>query len=224
MLDWNEVVRDLNNRGSRGLPDKVITEIATHLEDSYEQLRLEGLGEAEALESVLRSVADWRSLNRAIRTSRHTWYAINERTGQLWIPGLATLLATNLVFLAFTRASMTWFPNTGPTGAYLVWLSMQPFIGAFGAHLSQSAGGLRTARVIASLFPSIVTAGFGLFLIPVTLFFDRNTWASAHPALFMTRGVVWLAANGIGLLCGALPFLGLGSLRANSIVPRTTQP
>jgi hypothetical protein len=223
VLDWNEVVRERNDRGNRSLSEEVIAEIATHLEESYEHLRLQGLGEAEAVESALRSLADWRSLNRAIRKSRHAWRIINQRTSQLWIPGLATLLATNLLLLVFMRAGMAWFPKTGPAGAYLVWLSTQPFIGALGAHLSQRAGGLRTARLIAGLFPSIVTAGLGLFLMPLTFLLDRNTWASAHPALFVIGGVVWLAPAAIGLFCGALPFLELRTLTSESILPRTAQ-
>jgi len=212
----------MNKHDGRGLPDEVIAEIATHLEDCYEELRLQGLEEAAAIERVFGSLTNWHDLDRSLRKSRQPWRTINRRTEQLWLPALATLVATNLLLMAFTRASIAWFPRTGPVGIYAPWLATQPLIGALGAHLSRRAGGLRTARLIASLFPSIVLLGLGVFLVPVTAFLERNVWATAHPVLLVVNGLACLTPIGIALLCGALPFLELSSL--DGILPRATQP
>jgi len=221
--DWKKIVREKGTRGERPLPEDVIVELASHLEDCYEELRLQGAGEAEALEHVLCSV-EWQDLSSSIYGSRHRWCAINQRTQQLWLPGLVTLLAANLLLMAFAHASENWIRGAGPAGAYLLWLATQPLIGAIGAHLSRRAGGLLRARLLASLFPSVVIVGLGLFLVlPACLLFESNTWAAAHPISLVLRGLGWVAPAAVGLLGGALPFLENCGFEGSGLSLRTTR-
>jgi len=215
--DWKKIVRDLDAREDRPWPDEVIAELASHLEDSYDEFRVQGLGEHEAAERVLSSLPEWRRLNHAIQSARYTWRTMNRRTEQLWFPALVTLLAANLLLMVFARAISFWFPNAGPTAIYVPWLVTQPFVGAFGAHLSRRAGGLRSARVLAGLFPSIVIAAVGLLLIPASVFLERNVWAMTHPVLLVLGGLAWQVPVAVALFCGALPFLEIGGLGANSV-------
>jgi len=215
--DWKKIVHELNAREDRPFADEVIAELASHLEDSYDEFRLQGLGEHEAAERVLSSAPEWRRLNHAIQSARHTWRTMNRRTEQLWFPALATLLAANLLLMLLARVILFWFPNAGPTAVYVPWLATQPFVGAFGAHLSRRAGGLRSARVLAGLFPSIVIAAVGLLIIPVSVFLERNMWAMTHPVLLVLGGLAWQAPVAVALFCGALPFLEIRGLGANSV-------
>lgn len=213
----------MNIRSDRRLPDEVVAELASHLEDLYDELRLQGFAEAEAVERVLSSERDWRELSFAIHRTRHAWSTVNQRTQQLWFPALTTLLTANLLPMVFARASRARFPTAGPLALYLPWFATQPFIGALGAHLSRRAGGLRSARLVAGLFPSIVIAAVGLLLIPASIFLERNMWAMTHPVLLVLNGLAWLGPVGVALFCGALPFLELGSFGANSVKPGMSQ-
>lgn len=216
-------MREKRTRGERPLPEDVIAELASHLEDCYEELRLQGAGEGEAVEHVL-GLVEWQDLSSSIYGSRHGWRAINERTQQLWLPGLVTLFAANLLLMVFGRASESWIRGAGPAGAYLLWLATQPLIGAIGAHLSRRAGGLPRARLLASLFPSIVIVGLGVFVVlPACLLFESNTWAAAHPISLVLRGLAWVAPAAVGLLGGALPFLENCGFEGNNLSLRTTR-
>jgi len=216
--DWSELVGKLSRQHGARLPHEVVKELAAHLEDSMEKMRLEGLAEAEAITSVLDSV-DWRRLDRAIRRSRDGWRSINDRTMRLWIPAMSALLAATLLPMIFLRAGSAWFAAAGPAGVSLAWLALQPLIGALGAHLSRRGGGLRSDRLLAGLFPSMVMLALGLLLVPVMLFMEKNAWASAHLLRALLSGVGWSAAATAGLLAGTLPFLGIKGLEARRATP-----
>lgn len=223
MHDWKKIVREKGTPGERPLPEDVLLELASHLEDHYEELRLRGASEAEAVERVLDSV-EWQDLSSSIDGGQHAWHSINQRSQQLWLPGLVTLLAANLLLMAFAHASESWIRGVGPAGAYLLWLATQPLIGAIGAHLSRRAGGLLGTRLLASLFPSVVIVGLGVFLLlPASLLFESNAWAAAHPISFVLRGLAWVAPAAVGLLGGALPFLKDCGFEGNDLSLRTTR-
>jgi hypothetical protein len=206
-----------------GQTSEVVAELATHLEDSYEALRLHGVGEAEAIERALGEFGDSCQLARAVHRAKRPGAWINDRTKQLWLPGLANLAAANLLLMALTSTSLqprlvaerstAWFPGLALVAAYLPWLSSQPLFGALGAWLSHRAGGGRATRLCAGLFPSIVMLACWGLLIPVSVTVEKNAWAIGHPAFVALGALVWVAPAMMGLLLGSLPFLGVRRFR-----------
>jgi hypothetical protein len=187
--DWSSRVRErLGAEPIPGQTSEVVTELATHLEEFYEALRLRGVSEGEAIERALGELGDPVQLTKAIARAKRRGVRINERTKQLWLPALASLAAANLLLMALTinslqprlvvERSTAWFPGLALLAAYLPWLSSQPLLGALGAWLSHRAGGNRAARLCAALFPSIVMLGCWSLLVPVSVAVEKNTWAS----------------------------------------------
>ncbi|HXQ26887.1 MAG TPA: hypothetical protein VN822_10800 [Candidatus Acidoferrales bacterium] len=226
MPDWKKLVHERMN-GGNAVPapnDEVVAELAGHLEDCCEALRAEGVGEQEAVERAIGEAADWRALARKIRRAQRGPGGMNERTRQLWLPGLASLTAGNLLLMALSYASLhprmvaeratTWFPGLALMAAYMPWVAAQPLVGALGAWLSHRAGGGRAMRLCAGLFPSIVMlACWGLF-IPATAAVEGPKWVTQHPVYFVLGAVAWVAPATMGLLLGSLPFLGIRDLRS----------
>lgn len=224
--------------GAESIPaqmDDVMAELASHLEDCYEMLRAQGLNEDEAIARAFEEFGDSRQLARGIRRAKGPEGQMNERTKQLWLPGFASLTAANLMLMALTCASlqpplvversMAWFPGVALTAAYLPWLSTQPLFGALGAWLSYRAGGGRTMRLCAGLFPSIVMLACWGLLIPASAAVEKHAWAIRHPGIFMLGAFVWVAPAMMGLLLGSVPFLGIRdfrTLRAESQRPVRT--
>jgi hypothetical protein len=223
--DWNALVRE--RLGSVGAAheqqvecDEVVAELAGHLEDSYEASRGEGVCESEAVARAFDEVADWPALARSIHRAKRgpgDTYKMNGRSRQLWLPGLASLTAGNLLLMALSYAiqdprllaerSTAWFPGLALMVAYMPWIAAQPLVGALGAWLSRRAGGGRVTRLCAGLFPSLVMLGcWGLF-VPVSAAIERHSWALRHPLYVALGAFAWVAPAMMGLLLGALPFL-----------------
>jgi hypothetical protein len=201
----------------------VTTELASHLEDCYETLRAQGESEAEATARALDEFGDSTRLVRKIRRARRAEGQMNDRTKQLWLPGLASLTAANLLLMVLTytslqprlvaERSMAWYPGLALMAAYLPWLYSQPLFGALGAWLSRRAGGGRAMRLCSGLFPSIVMLACWALLIPATAAVERHAWAMSHPIVFVLGAFVWVMPATIGLLLGSLPFLGYWNFR-----------
>jgi hypothetical protein len=214
--------------------DDVTTELASHLEDCYETLLAQGVSEGEAIARALDEFGDSRRLSCEIRRTKRTDGQMNDRTKQLWLPGLASLTAANLLLMVLTYASLqpqlvverstVWFPGLALTAAYLPWLSSQPLFGALGAWLSRRAGGGRAMRLCAGLFPSIVMLVCWGLLIPASAV-EKHAWAMHHPIFLVLGALVWVMPATIGLLLGSLPFLGYWNFRgfdpASSCAART---
>jgi hypothetical protein len=218
--DWSaRVLERLTAEQIPGQTSEVVAELAAHLEDFYEDLRLQGLSEAEAIGRTLREFGDSRRLARAICRAKRRDARVNQRTKQLWLPGLASLAAANLLLMALTITSLeprllierstAWFPGLALAAAYLPWLSSQPLFGALGAWLSHRAGGCRAVRLCAALFPAIVMLVCWGLLIPVSVTVEKNVWAIGHPAFLALGALLWVAPAMMGLLLGSLPFLGI---------------
>lgn len=224
--------------GAESIPAQmsdVTTELANHLEDCYESLRAQGVSEAEAIARALDEFGDSRRLACKIRRARRTGGRMNDRTKQLWLPGLASLTAANLLLMALTYTSLqprfvaerstAWFPGLALVAAYLPWLSSQPLFGALGAWLSRRAGGGRAMRLCSGLFPSIVMLVCWGWLIPASAAVEKHAWAMNHPIFFALGALVWVVPATIGLLLGSLPFLGYWNFRgldaASSCAART---
>ena len=63
MPDWKALV--LERMESLGLStaqeEEIVSELADHLEDCYEEFRMQGVCQSEAIERSLKQVADWPS-------------------------------------------------------------------------------------------------------------------------------------------------------------------
>lgn len=199
-----------------------MAELASHLEDCYEELRAQGACESEAIERALGEIGDSRQLTREIRRIKAGGCSMNPRTKQLWLPGLASLTAGNLVLMALTSISLgprvvversaAWFPGLALMTAYLPWMVAQPLIGALGAWLSHRAGGRRTVRLCAGLFPSIVMLACWGILIPATAAIE-HAWVMRHPIHLVLGALAWVAPATFGLLLGSLPFLSVANFK-----------
>jgi len=72
MPDWRKLVR--KRLSSAELPDgkreDVVTELATHLDETHEHALSKGLTRSAAIKLALQEVADWRVLAAAIDAAR----------------------------------------------------------------------------------------------------------------------------------------------------------
>ena len=161
MPDWNAIVRDRPLR--LDLPAKeqqeVVSELASHLEDLYEEQMRKGISEPEARENVTGEIVRWRKLAKDIHSAKLRKGMMNARTKQLWLPGLVSL-ATSMVFLMIlVQISMQprYLGRSPLQMVLLPWLALLPLCGACGAYLSH--GGYRWTRLAAGLFPTITEVG-----------------------------------------------------------------
>jgi hypothetical protein len=217
--DWQKFVRDRLDLGSldRAQQDEIAVEMAAHLEDFCEDRRGGDSLDPQAASLAHDQVSNWNTLSRRIRRAKRVRHAMNDRTRRVWLPGLASLTAGNLLLMALSCASMhprmvnarstAWPPEFALMAAYAPWVAAQPLVGALGAWLSKRAGGGRIARLWAGLFPSIVMLACWGLVIPASAALDGHVWAVRHPAYFALGAFLWVAPAAMGLLFGCLPFL-----------------
>ena len=211
MPDWQKLVR----RRLSGLTldaaekDEVQAELATHLEESYEVFRAEGLPEYEAVQRTLAQVADWKDMQRKIDSSRIAKDTMTNRVTQLWLPGLLTFaLSMGLLELVQKFGPRPIILNldkgTPVLMLYTSWLLILPLAGALGAYLSKRAGGSVRMVLASSIFPVLPFAVVFLIAIPVGLVIGHNLAHHIVTAAFFTMGLGWVLAPGATLFAGGL--------------------
>jgi hypothetical protein len=223
--DWAALVR--SRLGDIGVaPDErelVVVELAAHLEDAFELRRAQGLQEAEAVRVALDEVTGWKKLSRKIQQAKRQEEIMNDRTRQLWIPGLVCF-ATSMIWLMLLQ-----FTGVKPYPLqlgfltlpifYLPWLACLPIFGGLAAYLSRRAGARRPVIFVVTLFPSIMFLVSMLFwVVPVTLFFSSKDPAKAFILAHFSVGTVvgillLLSIPAVPLLLGAFPFLRVAKAR-----------
>jgi hypothetical protein len=215
MRDWESLVEQ-HLTGLALEPTEraeVIAELAAHLADTYEDLRKQGIEEEEAARRILSQVEDWQDLRRKIQAVRGKDNMMTSRVKQFWFPSLLTLLLS----MGLLALIQIWGPK--PSGwngrslwalvaplavIYLPWLLVLPFVGAFGAFLSQRAGGSRRAIFSSIVFPVLPYLIFFLIGVPLILIFNDRV---AHNFMFIGFFVglfAWVLAPGAALLAGGL--------------------
>lgn len=137
MPDWSAVV------GERllllDLPAKerqeVVTELAAHFEDLYEEEMRKGLSEPEARENVTSELVRWRKLARDIHSAKLAEGIMNARTRQLWLPGLVSLATSMFFLMILIQISMLprYLGRSPLQMVLLPWLALLPLCGAGGA-------------------------------------------------------------------------------------------
>jgi len=147
-----------------------------------------GASESQAIEIALSQATDWQELGREISDIKNEEAGMNDRSKQLWLPGLVTLTASMVWLMMLQRVNWnlgsSWFHGSPPLMAYLMWLITQPVFGAAGAYLSRRNGGTLIAGLAAGIFPSIALLGLLIFITFTGVFVERNPFVWKHPAFF----------------------------------------
>jgi hypothetical protein len=226
MPDWHKLVR----QRLTGLQledydrEEVFAELAGHLEEIYDRLRIEGMSEADAARDAFSQVDDWRNLQQKIYSARTKENTMTPRTSRLWLPSLATLLVAMIMLplLEWLGLKPQFLLLRGSHGqtyvftVYTAWLMILPFVGALGAYLSSRAGGTRRAIFLSGIFPALAFFAVLLVVLPFMGFLEHGLDAGARSVFdsltsepFGHLGVVagWVLVPGASLFIGVLAYL-----------------
>jgi len=226
MPDWNALVREQLAGLSleAGERREVIAELGAHLEESFEELRQQGLAEEAAVTRTLLQVSDWQDLRRRIQTARRRENIMTNRVRQWWLPGFVALFLSMVLLMAneFMGAkplivSAHGSQMTAPVAViYLPWLLSLIPIGALGAYLAGRAGGSQRAIFLSIIFPVLPHLVLFLLAFPVSLIIEDHVAHNIMRSAFLVLIVVWVVVPGAALLAGGLPVQVLLSRRLSS--------
>jgi len=215
MPDWRQLVRQrlFGLELDAAEKDEVQSELATHLEESYEAFRKQGLPEKEAEQRALAEVPNWQDLQLRIFAAKRRAYPMKKRTQQLWIPGFLTLILS-VLFLAVLQKIYGFQPRIFRSGSntillYVPWLLSLPFLGALGAYASSLAGGSRTTVLLASIFPVLALTMAFLLMFPIGFVVERIIGSRVDAlgivaATLLRDGIGWILVPGAALVIGGL--------------------
>lgn len=178
--------------------------------------------------AILPRVVWFACIALLLRTAAFERNRLNLRTKSLWLPGFVSLTAASLLMFAeefvlvhdpsfyFTDISMRpgHLISELPRWFYIAWLLVQVPCGALGAFLARRNGGTRIARMVAGAFPALTMFFLCGLLIPITAFFEHNTFALSQPSSLAFGVLIWAAVPGVALLLGAAPFLKESTLQS----------
>jgi hypothetical protein len=129
---------------------------------------------------------------------------MSNRARTLWLPALISMTGSMAWRLILQRAvvpSQTLLNHAGlPLSLYLLWLVLLPLLGAASACLSRRAGGSRSSRLTAALFPTIIMIPFWVALATVMSHPSPRQWLGAFCGV-----LYWIVVPGIALFLGAWP-------------------
>ena len=235
MPDWKNLVRErmLALNLPPGAKEEVISELAAHLEDSYQNEIARGLGEAEASQHVLSEVR-WNKLAREIRRATRKEKSMNNRTRALWLPAMvnltvAAVLLTILVELGaddrMMRSSLLAIDQLAIDHPdhitffvliykllgtiHLAWLLALPLSSAAGCLMARRAQASAAVRLIVGLAPSLLWLAV---FVAMSLEFELDRWQfpTGFPlefSYFALSALGWIVLPAVPLLLGTLPFL-----------------
>ena len=227
MPDWEALVRErfaglsLDGEEMR----EVIAELAGHLEETFEQLRRQGLSEAAAVERALSQVKNWQSLRRRIQRARSKENTMTNRVRQLWLPGflmlfLSTILLTVIQFFGpkpLFVSTQGWRMTAPVAVIYVPWLLLLLPIGAMGAYLAGRAGASRRTIFLPVIFPVLPYFVFFIAAFPISLILDDHVAHNIMPSALLIGLIAWVLLPGIALSAGGLPLQLLRSRRSASV-------
>lgn len=212
MRDWRKFVQSklVGLRLAPGAKAEVFEELASHLDETFEELRRQGLTEVDAAQGTLLQVTDWHDLQRTIQTARMEENVMTNRVTQLWLPGFLTfVLSTGLIALTSIFGPKPWaLMRVGQPPMvlfFIPWLLSLPLVGAVGAYLSHRAGGSRRAIFSSIVFPVLPFLASILVVLPVSLVFDHFVAHNIAPMALLMALLGWVLAPGVALLAGGLP-------------------
>ena len=226
MPNWEALVRE-KLAGSSLESEKlreVIAELGGHLEETFEQLRSQGLSEEAAIERALSQVKNWQSLRRKIQKARMKEDVMTERVKQVWLLGFLTLFLSMILLMLIqffgpqpVIVSTTGWRMTAPVAViYVPWLLSLLLIGAMGAYLAGRAGASPRAMLLSILFPALPYSVFFVIWIPVSLILDDRIGHNTMRSALLIGFVAWVVLPGVALLAGGLPVQIVKSRRSSS--------
>lgn len=215
MPDWNAHVRE-RLAGSSLEPEElreVIAELAGHLDETFQELRQQGLAEEAAVSRTLLQVADWQDLRRRIQTARRTENVMTDRVRQYWLPGFVALFlsvmllrANEFIGIKPLIVSAHGSQMSAPVAViYVPWLLLLVPIGALGAYLAGRAGGPQRAMFLSTVFPVLPHLIFFLVVCPVSLILGDHVAHNVMPSALFLGFAAWVVVPGAALLAGGLP-------------------
>jgi hypothetical protein len=214
--DWEEIVHAKIDRLrlTESQREEVCAEIASHLEEAYEEQRILGLPAVTAVDQVLREVDDWDDLVRRVHRAKRGEGIVNNRTKQLWLPGLASFWTAMICEISLGGDSLTGnlFHSHETQLLYGMWLTGQLGCGALGAYLSRRAGGPRSARLAAALFTSsilVTTMAIVICICGVARAMGLG-FVSLEMTMLVKPVIVVILVPSAAMFVGALPFLSNG--------------
>ncbi|HEV2296993.1 MAG TPA: hypothetical protein VGR72_00565 [Candidatus Acidoferrales bacterium] len=212
--DWAQRLREQLAGMRLGLEqhEEIVTELAGHLEDVYENLSEQGICAEKAEEQAWREVSSGRELARKIRRAKQGEESMSNRMKQIWLPGCV-----------ISGLAMSWpaiFQHEGVRLAvlgipadsslllyvawqlYLPWLLTLPIFGFAGAYWSRRAGGGRGAQIVVGTSPAFTLLIVLLLILPVAMVVDRHGVTILAVESFL---LAWAVVPAAALLLGALP-------------------
>jgi hypothetical protein len=185
MPNWKQIVRK-NLRVLAVCSPESAEELASHLEDSYEALRCEGLPAEVAFQHTIGQIEGRCRVWLVMRFLQE--YLMSGFIREVALPGLLTSVAAGFLYWAFAldhiRPKVIWLVGGQFLMLPLWWWCLLPIWGALGALLSRRNGGSRLQRIAASLLPSAIMGTFILliFVVGFTLsgLVNHYWWASAR--------------------------------------------
>jgi hypothetical protein len=215
MPDWEDLVgeRLANLKLAPHERGEVIAELAAHLEETFEELRRQGLTEEVAAERALSQVRDWPVLRRKIQRARMKEDVMTDRVKQIWLPGFLTLFLSVMLLMLIqffgpqpVFVSTSGWRMTAPVAViYVPWLVSLLLIGAIGAYLAGRAGASPRGTLLSILFPVLPYLLFFVIWIPVSLILDDHIGHNTMRSALLVGLVAWVVLPGVALLAGGLP-------------------
>jgi hypothetical protein len=215
MPDWEALVDERLADSSLAPEERseVIAELAGHLEETFEQLRRQGLSEEAAVERALSQVKNWQSLRRKIQRARVKEDVMTDRVKQVWLPGFLTLFLSLMLLMLIqffgpqpVIVSTSGWRMTAPVAViYVPWLVSLVLIGAMGAYLAGRAGASPRASLLSIMFPILPYSIFFVIWIPVSLILDDHIGHNTMRSALLVGLVAWVVLPGVALLAGGLP-------------------
>jgi hypothetical protein len=224
MPEWRKIIRE--RLGALDISpereEEIVVELADYFEDAYDDHLERSAAPEQALASALSEVKNWARLSRDIFRA-HEEDPMNERTKNLWLPGMVTLFLSSVLLMFITRRGpvpvFVWIDPRIPLLLYVPWLVSLPVFGAAGAYWSRRMGGAKRARIAAGVFPALMLAAAFCVILPVSILIQSLSWRTMQwktfGSPFLSAIVIftlgWVVIPGVALLLGALPFLRNGA-------------
>ena len=199
MPDWSAFIGE---RLGRDAESAVVSELASHLEEVYEEARARGSSHAASIERALQEVKDWRVLATQIRLAKGE-DPMRRRIRSFWLPALFTLVgaSASLAACLFFRLKPHYVVvEKACLLCYWWWLATLPIFGAAGAYSSLRGEGTPWTRLAASLSPS-------LFIVTVMCVILATGGLDLLRDVGFDGAINWVLIPGLASMLGALPFI-----------------